>query len=156
MTSGGGTGHGSIVARIVPAGIAYPTRFRCVAAVDATKSYVIPGQPSGLMAGGASSPIVGDPPPRVSERRSSPVRCGVTGRARTGSRESSPGVIRNGSAQCRGAIPIGSVTAVAIGWRHSRAGMAKIAGHRDVSAGQRETGGVVIKGSAEPGSRRVA
>ena len=102
------------------------------------------------MAGGAGGPIVGNPPPRVSECRTRPCRGRVAGRARAGSRETGPCMVRHGPAQRGGALPIRSVATVAIGRRHSGTGVAKIACHSDMRAGQGETGRVVIKDRAQP------
>lgn len=60
------------------------------------------------------------------------------------------------SAERCGALPLGSVAAVAIGGRHGGTGVAKIAGHGGVRSGQREAGSVMIENRTEPGSRRVA
>lgn len=101
-----------------------------------------------------------DIPPRVRKRRAQPIRRGVAGCA-CGCSDSGCGrvgseVIRHRPAHCRSALPLGGVATVAVGRGHGGTGVAKVAGHRDVRAGQRETGCVVVKDRAKPGSRGVA
>jgi len=99
-------------------------------------------------------------PETVSKRRSQPIRRGVARRAGGGgdTDDSCIGgeVIWHVPAQRRRALPLSGVATVAIGRRHGRTGVAKIAGHGDVRAGQRETGRVVIEDRAQPRGRGVA
>lgn len=127
-----------------------------MAAVDAIKQHVIRGQARGLMAGSASGPIVRNPPPRVSECRARPCRGRVAGGARAGSREAGPGMVRHRPAHRGGALPLSGVATVAIGRRDSGSGVAEVAGHGHMRAGQWKTCGVVIKDGAQPGGRGVA
>jgi hypothetical protein len=57
-------------------------------------------------------------------------------------------MVRHGPAQRCGALPLSGVATVTIGRRHSGTGVAKVAGHGDMRAGQRETGCIVIKNRA--------
>ena len=57
---------------------------------------------------------------------------------------------RVGQRQCDGALPLSDVATVAVEWRRSGTGVAKVAGHRDVRAGQRKRRGVVVKNRALP------
>jgi len=101
-----------------------------------------------------------DIPPRVRKRRAQPIRRRVAGCACSWNDSGGGGVgsevIRHRSAHRRRALPLGGVATVTIRWRHGGTGVAKGAGHRDVRAGQRETGRVVVKDGAKPGSRGVA
>ena len=54
---------------------------------------------------------------------------------RTGNGKSGGDVIRYRPGQCHGVLPIGGVATIAIQWRRSGTGVAKIAGHRGVRAG---------------------
>jgi len=96
----------------------------------------------------------------VSKRRPKPIRRRVARRA--GSRDDSDGgsvggeVIRYRPAHRLGALPLSRVAAVAIRRRHGRTGVAQVAGHGDVRAGQGKTGRAVVKDRAEPRGRRVA
>ena len=140
----------------MPPGFLLPARFRRMASVDATKRHVVRGQARSLMAVGAGCGLMRDPPPRVSERRASPC-CGVVaGRARARGRETIAGMVRDGSAKSCSALPLSGVATVAIGRRHCGTDVAKVAGHRDVRAGQRETGRVVVEDRAQPRGRGVA
>jgi hypothetical protein len=65
-------------------------------------------------------------------------------------------VVGHRSAQRCGALPLGHVATVAIGGWHRGSRVAKVAGHGGVRAGQRETGGRVIKRCPEPRSCGVA
>ena len=96
----------------------------------------------------------------VSERRPKPIGRGVARRA-GGWDDSDDGgvggeVIRHRPSQRSRALPLSSVATIAIGRRHSGTGVAEIAGHGDVRAGQRETGCVVVKDRAQPRGRGVA
>ena len=101
-----------------------------------------------------------DIPPRVRKRRAQPIRRRVAGCACSWNDSGCGGVgsevIRHRPAHRRRALPLGGVATVTIRWRHGRTGVAEGAGHRDVRAGQREAGRVVVKDGAEPGSRGVA
>lgn len=94
--------------------------------------------------------------PRVIKRRRQPTGRVVT-RSACGWDNSGDGgvdgeVVRYRPAQRCGALPLSGVAIVAIGWRPSRTDVAKVAsqwwGH--VRAGQRETGGAVVKDRAQP------
>ena len=96
----------------------------------------------------------------VSERRPKPIGRGVARRA-GGWDDSDDGrvggeVIRYRPAQSCRALPLSGVATIAIGRRLGGADVAKVAGHRDVRAGQRETRRVVVKDRAQPRGRGVA
>jgi len=85
----------------------------------------------------------------VSKRRPQPIRRGVARRA-SGWDDSDDGgvgssVIGYCPAQRRSALPLSGVATVTVGGRHGGAGVAKVAGHGDVRAGQRETSRVVVE-----------
>ena len=65
-------------------------------------------------------------------------------------------VIRYCSAERRGALPLCRVATVAIGGRHSGTGMAKVARHGGMRAGQGKAGCAVVKDRAQPRGRGVA
>jgi len=90
----------------------------------------------------------------VSERRPKPIGRGVARRA-GGWDDSDDGgvggeVIRHRPAQRSRALPLSSVATIAIGRRLGGTGVAKVAGHGDVRAGQGETGCAVIEDCAQP------
>jgi hypothetical protein len=98
----------------------------------------------------ASSGLMRNLPVGMRKSRTRP-RCGVVARgARARGQETIPGVVRHGSAQRGGALPLGRVAAVAICGRRRRGRVAQIAGGGDVRASQRESGRAVIKSRAEP------
>lgn len=156
MASRGGARHGSIVARVMPSRPRLPARFRRMASVDAIEHHVVRGQTWSLMAGGAGGPIVGNPPPRVSECRTRPCRGRVAGRTRAWSRETIASMVRHCPAQRRRALPLSSVAAVTVGRGHGGTDVAEIAGYGNVRAGQGEAGGAMVKNRARPGSRCMA
>ena len=118
-----------------------------MAAIRAIKSCKVCGRPGVWWQVAQVARLVWDPPPGVSKRRGRPVRGRVAGRARAGRRETGAGMVRYISAKSRSAVPLRRVATVAIGRRHGGTCVAQIAGHRDVRAGQRESGGAVVKRS---------
>ena len=101
-----------------------------------------------------------DIPPRVRKRRAQPIRRGVAGGAcscgDSGCGRVGGQVIRHRPANRSRALPLSGVATVAIRRRHGRTGVAEGAGHRDMRAGQREAGCVVVKDRAKPRSSSVA
>jgi len=95
-----------------------------------------------------------DVPEAVSKRRPKPVRRGVARRAggwdNSDDRRIGREVIRYCPAQGCCALPRSSVATVAICRRRSGTGVAKVAGHGGVKAGQGEGGSVVVKGRPKP------
>ena len=91
--------------------------------------------------------------PGVIEHCAQPRGRRVAGRA--GRWEQCGNMIWN-TCQRRRALPLSGVATVAIDRRHRRAGVAKVAGHRDMRAGQWETGKAMVKNRAQPGSSCVA
>ena len=144
-----GTSHGAINRVLHAVVIWRPTRKR-MASIRAIKSLKVGSDPRSLMARGASRAIVRNLPPRVRKRRARPCRSRVAGGARARRRETRAGMIRHRPAQRRCALPVRRVAAVAIGWRHSRTGMAKVASDCDMRSGQREARGAVIECRAQP------
>ena len=92
----------------------------------------------------------------MNDRPGIPGRGVVAGGACARRWETRTGMVRNGSAKSRGALPLSRVATVTIGRRHSGSEVAKVAGHGDVRTGQRETGGAMVKNRARPGGRCVA
>ena len=108
----------------------------------------------------AARVVVIDIPPGVGKRRAQPIRRRVAGCA-CGSGDSGRGrvggeVIRHGPAHRRGALPLSRVAAVTVGRRHGGTGMAEVASHRDMRAGEGETRCAVIEDRARPGNCGVA
>jgi hypothetical protein len=136
-------------------------------AIRAHKNHIGPGRARGThVANGADAAriTVTDTPPRVGKRRPQPSGRVVAGRAcGCGIDDSRHGrvgghVIRYRPTQGCGALPLSGVATVTIGRRPGRTGVAKVASQRwrHMRAGQRETGGVVVKRRTQPGGRRVA
>jgi hypothetical protein len=65
-------------------------------------------------------------------------------------------VIRHRPAQCRRALPLSGVAAVAIRWRHSGTGVAEVARRSYVQSDQWKSGGAMVKNRARPCCRCVA
>ena len=106
-------------------------------------------------AAGGVAPMINGEGGWVSERRARPGRSVMASRARRGDKpgagnQGRSDVIGNRSTQSLRAVPIRSVATVTSRGRHGGTGMAQGAGGVDVRAGQRESGGAVIKGRAQP------
>lgn len=127
-----------------------------MAAIDAIERHEIGGRPGSLMTGLAGCGLVWDLPPGVCKRRGRPVSGRMARRAGAGRRETRAGVVRNSSAKCCRAVPVGRMATVAVGRRHGGTGVAKVAGHGDVRTGQGEPGGAVVKDRSEPRGCGVA
>jgi hypothetical protein len=144
------------------------SRSRVATAIGAHKNHIRPGGARGTrVACGADAARIAviDTPPRVSKRGPQPTGRGVAGRAGAcgidDSRHGGVGgeVIRYHPAQRCGAIPLRGVATVTIGRRPSRTDVAGSAGRGhwgNVHSRQRETGGAVVKGRAQPRDRRMA
>jgi hypothetical protein len=127
-----------------------------MASIRAIKRGKVCGRARSLVTCGASRGLMRNLPPGVRECRARPCRSCMACRASARSRETVASVIRNRSAQRRGALPVRRVATVTIGWRHGGSEVAKVAGRRYVCSGQGETGSAVVKHSAEPIGGRVA
>jgi len=137
------------------AGILLPARFRRVAPVRAIKRGEVCRRAGSLVTRGAGRGLMRNFPPRVSESCTSPCGSCMACRACARGREPVAGVIRHRSAKGCCAFPVCRVAAVAIGWRHSGTGVAKVTSYRDMRASQRKTRRAVIESRAQPGSRCV-
>jgi hypothetical protein len=90
----------------------------------------------------------------VVKRCTRPRRCCVTGSARC--RESDGDVIRYCPANSRRESPVGNVAGVTVARRRSCTGMAEVACHCDVRAGQREWRRAVVEACRHPVCCRMA
>jgi len=99
-------------------------------------------------------------PPTVGKRSSEPICCVMAGRAcgrdNPGCGGISGHVIRYLAAQVRGTLPRDGVATVAIDRRLGGGDVTKAACRRYVSAGQGETGGVVVEDRIQPIGHVVA
>ena len=93
-------------------------------------------------------------PEIVGKCRPQPTCCGVASRAGSWNNSDCSGVrgqvIRYGPAECRGALPLCCVAAIAISRRHSGTGVAKVTGYGGMRAGQGKAGCAVVKDRAQP------